>query len=139
AVAHSSGWLFEIYLHLPPIPLQRDICAHLPLVAKEPLVIKLCRSIVCGSVYRPIAYRQRRWSVAVSFTFLVYRRFGKADLKPHLPGLLQNMYRVFAVTQVGENDYVMKALMRVISVGQEEVTPFVQECLQNLVTVLGRV
>jgi exportin-2 (importin alpha re-exporter) len=35
-------------------------------------------------------------------------RFGKADLKPHLEGVLTNLFRVLSIDQSKENDYVMK-------------------------------
>ena len=64
-------------------------------------------------------------------------RFTKEDLRPFLQTSLVNLFK--ALTSAQENDYVMKAIMRVVSISQEDMMPFSSECIKQLLAVLDSV
>eukprot|EP01027_Heterolobosea_sp_BB2_P009671 GEZU01014244.1.p1 GENE.GEZU01014244.1~~GEZU01014244.1.p1 ORF type:complete len:683 (-),score=211.25 GEZU01014244.1:922-2970(-) len=64
-------------------------------------------------------------------------RFTKADLKPFLATLLTNLFGALKLDNFAENEYVMKAIMRVCTVAQEEIASYLRNCLVALTNVLG--
>eukprot|EP01087_Luapelamoeba_hula_P019082 TRINITY_DN6277_c0_g1_i1.p1 TRINITY_DN6277_c0_g1~~TRINITY_DN6277_c0_g1_i1.p1 ORF type:complete len:1049 (+),score=219.24 TRINITY_DN6277_c0_g1_i1:42-3149(+) len=65
--------------------------------------------------------------------------FNAAELKPYLQSLLTNLFKVLQMNESKENDYVMKALMRVVSNAAEELAPITEAVITQLNAILGRV
>jgi exportin-2 (importin alpha re-exporter) len=59
-------------------------------------------------------------------------RFTAADLVPLREGLLGGLFGALTLPESGENDYVMKALMRVLSVLGPEVRSVAPTCVERL-------
>ena len=105
-----------------------------------PLVIKnltsnnhVVKTYAANSVERMLIVKDRIGGAHVA-------RFARPDLKPLLADLLSNLFKaVEESAQVKENDYVMKAIMRVIATAQEDILPYSAKCIQVLVTLLNRV
>ena len=68
-------------------------------------------------------------------------RFGKERLAPHLQSLLVALFGILERPGYdhADNEYVMKAVMRVLGVAAETSAPFIAIALQKLVVVLTRV
>jgi exportin-2 (importin alpha re-exporter) len=66
-------------------------------------------------------------------------RFSKEDLKPYAQNLLTNLFGVLSNSQQRENEYVMKAIMRVTAVLKEEMAPMMAIYLKLLTEVLAQV
>lgn len=66
-------------------------------------------------------------------------RFGKSDIQPYLTALLDALFKVLETDQSKENEYVMKAIMRVVHTAQETMLPYSEKCVQQLVTILARI
>eukprot|EP00941_MAST-03F_sp_MAST-3F-sp1_P000740 g740.t1 len=68
-------------------------------------------------------------------------RFGKTALKPFLEPLLTALFGILsrqaAARKPMENDYVMHCIMRVISVGDTDVAPFISTFLQMMTQILS--
>jgi len=64
------------------------------------------------------------------------RRFTKQALQPYIRDLLTGLFSVLNQEESRENDYVMKAIMRVCSVAQETIAPFVEVLLKQISTIL---
>lgn len=62
----------------------------------------------------------------------------KLDLKPHLHKIFSNMFNLLRPV-TGENEYVMKAIMRVCVVAQEETVPYLEAILTNLTNILNAI
>eukprot|EP00993_Chasmostoma_nieuportense_P000154 NODE_113_length_3103_cov_31.933132_g106_i0.p1 GENE.NODE_113_length_3103_cov_31.933132_g106_i0~~NODE_113_length_3103_cov_31.933132_g106_i0.p1 ORF type:complete len:982 (-),score=356.67 NODE_113_length_3103_cov_31.933132_g106_i0:158-3046(-) len=65
-------------------------------------------------------------------------RLGKEEWKDLAGLLLEGLFQTLQ-TSKQENEYIMKAIMRVILSGQENVAPFVPHILPTLVSVLAQV
>ena len=68
-------------------------------------------------------------------------RFGKTRLQPFLQSLLVALFGILEKPgyEFADNEYVMKAVMRVLGVAAETSAPFIAIALQKLVVVLTRV
>ena len=66
-------------------------------------------------------------------------RFNKAALQPHLQKLLEGLFAVLNHEESKENEYVMRAIMRVCSVGQETMVPFAEVIIGKITAILGYV
>jgi exportin-2 (importin alpha re-exporter) len=66
-------------------------------------------------------------------------KFGAAELKPFLEPLFTSLFVIVDNEQLNENQYVMKSIMRTLSVANEDVIPVTPIVLEKLTTVLGRV
>jgi exportin-2 (importin alpha re-exporter) len=62
-----------------------------------------------------------------------------ADLKPFLGSLFTGMFTIVDNTQLNENQYVMKCIMRALNVAQDDLLDVVQIVLEKLTTALARV
>lgn len=62
-----------------------------------------------------------------------------ADLKPFLGSLFTGMFSIVDNTQLNENQYVMKCIMRALNVAQDDLLDVVQIVLEKLTTALARV
>lgn len=60
------------------------------------------------------------------------------DLKPHLETLLNNLFNLIQPV-TGENEYIMKCLMRVCVVIQDEIMPYVGVTLSKLTHILNAI
>ena len=63
-------------------------------------------------------------------------RIAKTDLAPVLESLLGGFFSALDREDMKENEYVMKAIMRLISFGQEALLPHVELCMGKLVAKL---
>eukprot|EP01113_Clastostelium_recurvatum_P047361 TRINITY_DN8430_c0_g1_i3.p1 TRINITY_DN8430_c0_g1~~TRINITY_DN8430_c0_g1_i3.p1 ORF type:complete len:991 (+),score=218.41 TRINITY_DN8430_c0_g1_i3:45-2975(+) len=66
-------------------------------------------------------------------------RFGKADIKPILRGVIVALFAALQFPGSAQNEYVMRAIMRTIAVAQDEMVPLAADCMHQLVAVLGNV
>eukprot|EP01111_Echinosteliopsis_oligospora_P015011 TRINITY_DN5802_c0_g1_i1.p1 TRINITY_DN5802_c0_g1~~TRINITY_DN5802_c0_g1_i1.p1 ORF type:complete len:996 (-),score=247.01 TRINITY_DN5802_c0_g1_i1:79-3003(-) len=66
-------------------------------------------------------------------------RFSKEILTPHLATLLQNSFAALAREESKENEYVMKAVMRVVGVAGSDLGAFAPECIKLLCQILATV
>lgn len=66
-------------------------------------------------------------------------KFPRAELQPFLQNLLTALFAVIDNTANPENEYVMKAVMRVLSVAETDVIPVTAIVLEKLTGALGRV
>lgn len=66
-------------------------------------------------------------------------RFGKAELQPHLQKLLESLFGVLDQDESKENEYAMKAIMRVCSVGQDSMVPFASVIISKITNILAYV
>lgn len=66
-------------------------------------------------------------------------KFGAAQLKPFLEPLFTSLFLIVDNVQLNENQYVMKCIMRTLSVANEDVIPVTPIVLEKLTAVLGRV
>ena len=69
--------------------------------------------------------------------------FTKTDLAPLLQDLLGSLFGLIerdpAPEKLAENDFLMKCLMRVMTVGRETMAPFVEISTQHLVGILAEI
>ena len=63
-------------------------------------------------------------------------RFDKEAIKPHLQKLLEGLFAVLNQDESKENEYVMKAIMRVCSVGQDGMVPFAPVIISKITAIL---
>jgi len=66
-------------------------------------------------------------------------RFAPADLAPVLPKLLEGLFGALQHPDSGENEYVMKCIMRVVSFMGRDIAPFSSVALSKLAEILLRV
>ncbi|KAG2451269.1 hypothetical protein HYH02_003876 [Chlamydomonas schloesseri] len=66
-------------------------------------------------------------------------RFTSADLGPHLQALLERLFAGFKLPDSSENEYLMKAIMRVIVFVGPAIAPVSAVCLQRLAAMLVEV
>lgn len=67
-------------------------------------------------------------------------RMGKEELKPFMKSSLESLFKVlFTQEESRENEYIMKAIVRVCAVDQEVMLPFVSVILSSLTSILERV
>jgi len=66
-------------------------------------------------------------------------RYGKNEIKLMLPTFLNNIFKTLETEQSKENDFLMKALMRVVATSQEEVIPYSAQIVNALVAILGKI
>ena len=66
-------------------------------------------------------------------------KFPRAELQPFLQNLLTALFAVMDNTANPENEYVMKAVMHVLSVAETDVIPVTAIVLEKLTGALGRV
>lgn len=63
-------------------------------------------------------------------------RYASADIAPLSQQLYTNMFHAFTIPDSGENEYVMKCVMRVIAFSGADVKPVATICLQKLSEML---
>ncbi|XXQ36104.1 Importin N-terminal domain-containing protein [Plasmodiophora brassicae] len=63
----------------------------------------------------------------------------RPTLQPHLSSLLTALFSALDHDESEENDYIMKAIMRVLHVGAADVQPFLDALLHKLTSTLVRV
>ena len=66
-------------------------------------------------------------------------KFGRAELQPFLESLFSALFNIVDNVQLNENQYVMKCIMRGLSVADEDVIQVTQIVLERLTEVLTRV
>lgn len=66
-------------------------------------------------------------------------RLDKEFVRPHLQKLLEGLFAVLSMDESKENEYVMKAIMRVCSVGQDAMVPFASVIIQKITAILSYV
>ena len=66
-------------------------------------------------------------------------KFSNAELKPFLEPLFTSLFGIVDNTDLNENDYVMKCVMRALSVAVSDVVPITQTLIEKLTAALGRV
>jgi exportin-2 (importin alpha re-exporter) len=66
-------------------------------------------------------------------------RFNKSSLQPHLQKLLEGLFAVLDHAESKENEYVMRAIMRVCSVGQDTMVSFAEVIIGKITAILGYV
>lgn len=66
-------------------------------------------------------------------------RYNKDDVKPFITALLTNLFQVLTAPNQKENEYVMKAIMRVTAVLKEEMKPLMGVYITQLTNVLLQV
>ncbi len=62
-----------------------------------------------------------------------------ADVQPHFDGLLGNLFRVLKIQGSEQNTYVMKAILRAMSIMQDKVVPYSDTLLKELSKKLSEV
>lgn len=62
-----------------------------------------------------------------------------SDLKPFLESLFTSLFAIVDNAELNENDYVMKCIMRALSVAQDDVVPITEILIDKLTTALARV
>jgi exportin-2 (importin alpha re-exporter) len=69
--------------------------------------------------------------------------FTKTDLAPLLQDLLGSLFGLIerdpAPEKLAENDFVMKCLMRIMTISRDAMAPFVEVTTQHLVGILGEI
>ncbi|CAG8707166.1 4269_t:CDS:10 [Cetraspora pellucida] len=69
--------------------------------------------------------------------------FNKYDVKPYTQELLINLFRLIEAgttpETLAENDYLMKAVMRVIFTSRDDMSPYVGDILSHLNKILGEI
>uniref|UniRef100_H2YJL6 Exportin-2 n=1 Tax=Ciona savignyi TaxID=51511 RepID=H2YJL6_CIOSA len=58
--------------------------------------------------------------------------FRKEDILPHLESLLSNIFGAMGMVGSEENEYMMKALLRVVSLAQDSVLPYMPTLVEGL-------
>eukprot|EP00741_Cyanophora_paradoxa_P021915 tig00021428_g21154.t1 len=66
-------------------------------------------------------------------------RLDRKALQPAIEPLLTNLFAALSLPGSAENDYVMKAIMRVTGVVQEDLKPVLPAIIQQLTAILGSV
>ena len=66
-------------------------------------------------------------------------KVGSAELKPFLEPLFTGLFSIVENTEWNENDYVMKCVMRTLSVAEEDVVPITHIVIEKLTNMLARV
>uniref|UniRef100_A0A7S2TRB0 Exportin-2 n=1 Tax=Lotharella oceanica TaxID=641309 RepID=A0A7S2TRB0_9EUKA len=66
-------------------------------------------------------------------------RMNKTQLQPYIKPLLQGLFRMFQHDESKENEYGMKAIMRVCAVGEDAVTPCAEFVINQIKTTLHAV
>jgi exportin-2 (importin alpha re-exporter) len=66
-------------------------------------------------------------------------KFGRAELQPFLEPLFISLFAIVDNAALNENDYVMKCVMRALSVADEDVVPITQQVIGKLTAALERV
>jgi exportin-2 (importin alpha re-exporter) len=66
-------------------------------------------------------------------------RFAPGDLAPLLSALLEHLFAVFKVEESKENEYAMKAVMRIITFVGPQIAAAAQPCLSALAAMLVEV
>jgi len=66
-------------------------------------------------------------------------RYDKDALAPHLQKLMESLFKVLQHEESKENEYVMKAIMRCCSVGQDAMVPFASEIITRITAILSYV
>jgi hypothetical protein len=66
-------------------------------------------------------------------------RYKPADLAPVLPKLLEGLFGALGHSDSGENEYIMKCIMRVMSFMGKDVEPIAPVALSKLAEILLRV
>ena len=59
-------------------------------------------------------------------------RYTPGDIQPYAQQMLQNLFNVFAMPDSSENEYAMKATMRLISFMGDSIKPIAGVCLERL-------
>ncbi|CAG8606090.1 18357_t:CDS:10 [Acaulospora morrowiae] len=69
--------------------------------------------------------------------------FNKTDIKPFTQDLLVSLFRLIEAGStpetLAENDYLMKAVMRVIFTAREDMVPYVADIMDHLNKILGEI
>ncbi|CAJ0833395.1 117_t:CDS:10 [Entrophospora sp. SA101] len=69
--------------------------------------------------------------------------FSRADIKPYTQELLISLFRLIesgtTPQTLAENDYLMKAVMRVIFTSREDILPYVGDIMSHLIAILGQI
>ncbi|CAF4452324.1 unnamed protein product, partial [Adineta steineri] len=62
----------------------------------------------------------------------------KNDLIPHAQSMFDNLFRILTSEKSYENEYVMRAVMRLSSALQDGVLPYLNQLMDKLVLILRR-
>jgi len=66
-------------------------------------------------------------------------KVGGAELKPFLNNLFTGLFSIVDNTELNENEYVMKCIMRALSVARDDLMDVVQVVLEKLTAALAQV
>lgn len=66
-------------------------------------------------------------------------RFGRDKLAPHMNQILTGLFGILELPNYPENDYLMKAIMRVINVAKEDIIPAADTAVMKLTAILKRI
>lgn len=66
-------------------------------------------------------------------------KFGSAEIQPFLEPLFTGLFGIVDHMELNENEYVMKCVMRSLSVARDDIVPVTQIVLEKLTAALGRV
>jgi exportin-2 (importin alpha re-exporter) len=66
-------------------------------------------------------------------------RLSVEDLSPHMTPLFSGLFALMSRPEYPENDYMMRACMRVVSFAGPSVAPFARQVISGLTIILGRV
>uniref|UniRef100_A0A7R9YDQ3 Importin N-terminal domain-containing protein n=1 Tax=Pinguiococcus pyrenoidosus TaxID=172671 RepID=A0A7R9YDQ3_9STRA len=115
-----------------------ELLSLLPLYIRHmsPNIPAVVQTYACISVEKMLTLRDPMASGAGKVPPLVIQR---AQLGPYMESLTNGIFAVLANEEFAENDYVMKALMRVLAVAKEEIKPVYQVLTETLCQTLGRV
>jgi len=66
-------------------------------------------------------------------------KIGGAELKPFLNNLFTGLFSIIDNTELNENEYVMKCIMRALNVAKDDLMDVVQVVLEKMTTALAKV
>ena len=69
---------------------------------------------------------------------MIYFRITKTDLIPHAQMMYDNFFRILTSDKSYENEYVMRAVMRLSSSIYDGVLPYLNHLMEKLVMILRR-
>jgi len=68
----------------------------------------------------------------------LFLRITKNDLIPHAQSMYDNLFRILTSDKSYENEYVMRAVMRLSSSLHEGVLPYLNQLMEKLMIILKR-
>lgn len=87
---------------------------------------------------RNIQRKEDLLSLSLLFFRWIYFRITKSDLIPRAQTIFDHLFRILTSEKSYENEYVMRAVMRLSSSLHEGVLPYLNQLMEKLVMILKR-